>query len=328
MQSLRVSLLGTARVALDPVPGELRLTRQALALLAYLVLHRNRRFSRDVLATVFWGEHDERHARCCLNTAFWRLRCVLEPRRAQRGRYLIVTPAGDVGFDPSSEYSLDAEVFESLVAGPLAKPSDALDAADADALQRAVALYTGELLEGFYDEWALEERRRIHRLYTEALSRLMAFHAGRGATDASLACARRLLHDDPLREEVHQVMMRTYLASGQRALAIRQYGRCRALLAEELGVCPSAETQQLYARILESGNDGTATAHITTYARTIEQASETLRVLAQRLDETRAQLGSVVELVEQLRDPPRGAAKQHATHEGERPRLRAAPTVP
>jgi DNA-binding SARP family transcriptional activator len=47
--------------------------------------------------------------------------------------------------------------------------------------------------------------------------------------------------------------MRAHAAAGNRADALRAYERCRCLLAEELGVSPSPQTEAVYLDILRSG---------------------------------------------------------------------------
>jgi DNA-binding SARP family transcriptional activator len=44
--------------------------------------------------------------------------------------------------------------------------------------------------------------------------------------------------------------MRAYDAAGDRALALRQFHRCRALIRQRLGVEPSPETRTLFASLL------------------------------------------------------------------------------
>lgn len=43
--------------------------------------------------------------------------------------------------------------------------------------------------------------------------------------------------------------MRLYFKNGQRAQALRQYEKCREILASELAVSPVEETQILYTQI-------------------------------------------------------------------------------
>ena len=44
--------------------------------------------------------------------------------------------------------------------------------------------------------------------------------------------------------------MRAHVAIGDRALALRQFHRCRALLRQRLGTEPSPETRALFASLL------------------------------------------------------------------------------
>ena len=249
MNRLRITLLGSVGVSIDGEAGELRLTRRAISLLSYLVLHRDRRFTREVLTAVFWGDHDERHARRCLNTALWRLRRVLEPRTGASGRWLRTNVAGEIGFTPDEDCAIDVDRFERLVRGPLAKPAHTLRPAEIAGLEEAVAVYAGDLLEGFYDDWILAERERLRRAYGEALTQLVRYHAEAAHPEASLDFARRLLAVDPLREEAHRAVIRGHAAIGQRELALKQYAACRAILAGELGVTPSPETEELRWRL-------------------------------------------------------------------------------
>ena len=79
---------------------------------------------------------------------------------------------------------------------------------------------------------------------------------------ADLGCGRhaqvvsqlhRLLADYPLREELWALLMRALYSSGRQAEALEAYAQAREVIADELGVDPSAELQQLYERILRAG---------------------------------------------------------------------------
>jgi len=114
-----------------------------------------------------------------------------------------------------------------------------------------VALYRRDFLDGFYDDWIINERYRLEMLFIEALARLMVGHEAQGGHDAALTTALRLLHHDPLREDAHRVAMRAYCRLGQRNVALEQYLRCREIVQEELGTEPMVETTELYQAILE-----------------------------------------------------------------------------
>jgi DNA-binding SARP family transcriptional activator len=247
MDTLDISLFGGMRVVHHNSAAEIRLTRAVQALLAYLLLFRQRRHSREVLTELFWPDCDEEQARGCLSTALWRLRRGLEPAGTPRGAYVITTAAGEIRFNSESAYWLDIAAFEEPIVRLLTRPPAALDPAECEKMASALALYTGDLLEGFYEDWALRERERLRELYLSGLTYLLHAYHAHGAFDKSVACAQRMLQHDPLRENVHRELIQVYLAMGERAQALRQYAQCREILRTELDVEPMAETQALYA---------------------------------------------------------------------------------
>ena len=254
MSALRVSLLGTVRVDHRGRSSETGLGRAVKGLLGYLALFSKRIHSREVLAGIFWGDSSEDRARSCLSTTLWRLRKVLEPSPLPTGAYLVTTPTGEIGFNRESDYWIDVEDFESKVRTFLAEPCESLRADAIRQVENALNLYKGELLEGFYDEWALRERERIRALFVKCQIHLLHHYRHRHAWEKGLVCAQNILNLDPLREEIHREMMRLYYHNGQRALALRQYATCREILATELSIAPMEETQFLYAQISQKND--------------------------------------------------------------------------
>jgi DNA-binding SARP family transcriptional activator len=250
MSVLSIHLFGGLRVTSAILSSDVKVPHSVQPLLAYLMVRRSCSHPRDVLAGVLWPDQSQGSARNCLNTALWRLRSILEPDRTLRGTYLVTTLAGDVAFNTDSDFFLDADVFEEQALQFLKLPVGITDNAQAHAFENILNLYQGELLEGFYYDWALQERERLRCLYLDAQAHLMAYYKQHHAYEAGLVCGRKILYHDPLREEVYREMIRLYLASGQRPLAIRQYQICQEVLHKELGIPPMEETQALYTQIV------------------------------------------------------------------------------
>ena len=100
MTILHIKLFGGFHVRDVAAAADVKVTPNLQHLLAYLLLFRHRAYARDVLMELFWGDHDEAHARACLNTALWRLRGLLEPPgRVEKGHFLLTTAAGEVSFN-------------------------------------------------------------------------------------------------------------------------------------------------------------------------------------------------------------------------------------
>ena len=101
-----------------------------------------------------------------------------------------------------------------------------------------------------YEDWASAERERLSTLYLSGATRLARLLLDAGQTVEMLLWCQRVIRMDTCWEEAYRLLMRGYMANGNRPLAIRVYEQCRAALAEELGVEPMAETKRLYEEIV------------------------------------------------------------------------------
>ena len=243
-----MEFLGRARVLADG--RELILSRKCLSLLAYLALHRDIDHPRDVLIEKFWADREPTQARSNLGSALCRLRKVLTFGGTTP---LELSPLGEPRLASSAPISADIWAFESGVESALAAPQGALAQAQATSLGVSLLRYKGDLLLGWYDDWILVERERLHMLRLRSLRRLMEHHIASGDFESGLATGQAALRLEPLDEGVQQRVIELYAQIGQRAGALRQYERLASLLKVELGVAPSRETKALIDRIRNEG---------------------------------------------------------------------------
>ena len=124
MPTLKLYLLGNPRIEYAGQPIALT-SQKAMALLFYVTLHGQAPLSRGKLATMFWEDSDERHARRSLNDALYRLRQALPDSDH------IVATREWVQFSDSSDYWVDVEEFEHALEGISTAP-------DALSINRAV----------------------------------------------------------------------------------------------------------------------------------------------------------------------------------------------
>jgi ABC-type oligopeptide transport system substrate-binding subunit/DNA-binding SARP family transcriptional activator len=234
MPALRLFLLGPLDIRFDGQPLPRPPTLKSQSLFAYLALHRQRPQPRDRLADLFWGDRPERRARRSLTTALWHI------RRCLPDEDWLLSDVHSAQLDPAADLWLDVAEFEALAAR-----------SDLGSLQSAVALYRGDFMDGFYDDWVLNQRYRVETLFAEALARLMVGLEAEGKPDRALTTALRLLQHDPLREDAHRLAMRALCRLGQRNAALEQYRRCRETVRQELGAEPMVETTELYQAILD-----------------------------------------------------------------------------
>lgn len=295
MNTLHISLFGRVKIVHDHRPIEPKNSNMAQMLLAYLLLER-RYYPREVLTDLFWGHYSQSRARSCLSTTLWRLRRLLEPEGVPRGTYLLTTATGEVGFNWESDHWLDVAIFEETIRQFLKKPVQALETVEAQSLEATLGLHAGELLEGFYDEWALRKRERLRQLYLKGLTHLMRYYHHHGAYEQSLAYGHQILNHDPLRENIHRQIMRLHWEHGHLALAIRQYQTCCQMLAAELNIAPMEETQALYAQIVSASNSSLTTINLPC----LQQALQQLQQATMEFKRAQEKLTQATRLVEQV----------------------------
>jgi DNA-binding SARP family transcriptional activator len=250
MQLLHLSLLGG--IECRTVDGaEVRFpTRKTSALLAYLAGNPGQHHSREKLAGLLWADNGEAEARASCRKAISRLRQAL-PTDC---RDCLVVDSLSLCLR-TDRVAVDSRLFEQAAAG-----------ATPESLENAVSLYRGPFLDGFkdcgeaFENWLLTEQRRLEELLLQCLHRLLEHYVATGGIDRAIQVALRLLAIDPLQEGVHRTLMRLYMYQDRLGSALDQYNRCRDLLASELGLSPSPETELLkdeLARISPGGEEST-----------------------------------------------------------------------
>jgi DNA-binding SARP family transcriptional activator len=230
---LEVRLLGPFELRADATPVVLASTR-AQSLLAYLALRHGAPQRRDRVAFLLWPESTGQQARTNL-------------------RHVLHTLRGAI---PHADRHLRATA-QTLALHDVSTDVQAFDAALADKDDAAAAnLYRGDLLDGWYDDWVAAEREEYRRRMMAALDRLVPMREAAGDLGAATRYAERARALDRLAEAPYRMLIRLHDAQGDRARAVRIYHECVAMLEDELGVGPSAETRALYEALLPSG--GTA----------------------------------------------------------------------
>jgi DNA-binding SARP family transcriptional activator len=240
--SMRFYLLGDVHIERQNSTSVVVLPRSTQGLLVYLLVYRDRSHSREVLADRLWSEQEGDRARASLSTALWRLRGIIEPNSASRGTYLQQIARNEIKFNTDSPFWLDLDVLETIISAVLKKRVDELTEHEITETESALELYRGDLLEGYYGDWAVGERERLRALYLDGLWVAMEHRAQRGGYQRALAHGHKALRLEPIREDIHRMVMDIYARSGRAGQALLQFDTCRRLLRKELGIAPMQET--------------------------------------------------------------------------------------
>jgi DNA-binding SARP family transcriptional activator len=253
MSDLKIRLFGKFSVHNDnqPAPGFDAYKEQEL--LSYLLLHRNRPHSRETLAGLLWGDVPTEKSKKYLRQALWHIQAALD---AGLGGGTVLSVEHDwVQLNACDALWLDVEVFERAFMPVRDRRGADLNGERLAALQAAVKIYRGDLLEGWYQDWCLYERERLQNMYLVMLDKLMCFCEERGKFELGQHYGSLVLRHDRAHERTHRQLMTFQYLSGDRTAALRQFERCAAALEEELGVKPDKLTAALYQRIRADHGD-------------------------------------------------------------------------
>ena len=247
---LRVTVAGPVAVEVDGTAVDAgALGRLGRLALAYLVCERRRPVPRDELAEVLWGDQLPRSWEQLLRGNASKLRAVL----------------GAAGLDPAVGLSTafgayqvrlppDAVVDVEEAEAALERALAALRAGHGEEAQRAAALTVDVAARGFLPGWSGHwvERRQaeLRELHLRALEVLAQAAGARGQWAQAAAAGEEAVTIEPLRESAYQVLMASHAGAGNRGEALRAYERCRRSLVEELGISPSAATEDAYLGLL------------------------------------------------------------------------------
>jgi TolB-like protein/DNA-binding SARP family transcriptional activator len=228
---LSLQLLGglSGEQAGEPLTGGVT-RRHALALLALLAGARGAGMSRDKLLAYLWPAVHTERGRHLLSNTLYHLRQALGSGIVEGKSELLRLGTEAVRVD----------VWDL---------QDALAACD---WERAVALYRGPFLDGFFlsgaaefEHWVEGERQRLSRLYAKALREMAEAQEAAGDASAAVPWWHRLAGHEPLDGAVALRLMRALAASDNPAGALQHARVHRALLEQELGIEPDPRVQSL-----------------------------------------------------------------------------------
>jgi two-component SAPR family response regulator len=243
--SIRVYCLGTFRVFSGDceVTQEQWVSAKARDLLAYFVTFRREPVLLDRVFDALWPEKTAQ-SKTAFHTALYRMRQAL--RTEVHTSKFILAEAGEYHLD-AAHFHVDVDEFEALIARARTTRDEREAAGYYD---QAISLYNGDYLDNLYYDWLLPERRRLSETTLNALRALAAGRANEGNYEAAQALLQHAITLDPLLEDLYCDLMRYCAEVGNRTGVVRQYQLLSQHLGDELGVPPSATTQDLYAQLM------------------------------------------------------------------------------
>ena len=244
------------------------------AVLAMLLINRNRPVSVESLINAVWGEDPVPAARTSIQAHVSNLRRLLRTAGVDPYQTLASAPPGYQLSVPDADCDLGRFVGEKA-AGIQAGAAGHFDEASHH-LSLALAEWRGPVLDdlrdfAFVDAFAtalMEEKVAAHTARAEA-------EIARGRAGAVIGELEVLTAEHPYREPLWAQLITAYYVTERQSDALGAYRRLKAALAEGLGIDPGPTVSALHERILRQEPLGEKREALTTHKRGVYRRETT-----------------------------------------------------
>lgn len=242
---VRIDVVGAVAVS----NGDLRVAggalggRRARVVLVALALA-GQAIPAERLAAMVWAGEPPPTWQPALRGVIRALRTALSPIGLGEQNLITTEPAG-YALHPAA--TTDLGIARASLIDAESHPTDALRLA-----LPASALNGRDLLPAEDADWLRPQRSAVDQLKLRAVEVILGAARSEQDHHRALAAARDLLDQHPLDERAHRILIGALDQAGDRAGAVQAFDQCRMLLAEELGIDPSADTVNVYLHALRA----------------------------------------------------------------------------
>ena len=211
-------------------------TAKTEELFAFLLCFGRTPVSRDSVMESLWPESDPQKAMDMLNVTTYNLRKSLN----SIGMKDCIKSSRSSLWIEGDFFTCDVNRFEEILKEFL--PGRAHSIRE---MERAINFYQGDYLEEKDYLWAQDIREEMKKAFLKILEEVSELYFNDGMTAPAIDSLKRILASDPLKEEIHEKLIRLYLHLGNRVEAERQYRLLKELLLRELGIEPDKGIKKL-----------------------------------------------------------------------------------
>ncbi|GIF77447.1 AfsR/SARP family transcriptional regulator [Asanoa siamensis] len=250
MARVQFKLLGPLEVRVDDQLLQIGSPKHRI-LLASLLLEPGRTVGTAELIEAIWGAAPPDNQRSALQVCVARTRALLEKTL---GSSLISTERDGYRIDVDPD-TVDVQVFQAWLSQARQRAAASDDDGEARALAQALTLWRGEALADIPSDALHAQCGQMlieHRLRAAERQIDLQLRAGRHVDVVSELTT--LAARNPLREKLWLQLMTALDRCGRRAEALTTFHTARRRLADEIGIQPGDDLQQLYLRILRGGS--------------------------------------------------------------------------
>ena len=227
--------------------------RQGRLAFAFLAANWHRPIGRDQLVSVVWPDGSPRELDGALSAILSKLRAVFKKAAVDGGRDCIDVQVGTIQLrlPPDTWIDID-EAANALDEAEGALRAGKIPSAWSHA-NIVVSIARRPFLADEEAAWIEARRTNLRSLLVRGLETLSTISATNGEPALAVQYAAEIIELEPFREMGYRHLMWLHARMGNRAEALRVFGKCRELFRDELGACPSQETEAAFLEILRAG---------------------------------------------------------------------------
>lgn len=213
-------------------------TTKAMELFAYFIKNANQTISKEKILEDLWPDMNPEQTTKWLHTYVYQIRSAMK-KFGMKDNLVYKNKAYSL---KATGINSDADRFETFIHHSMTEENDH----SIECLAKAILLYRGEYLEGWYNKWIMEEKNRLEHIYLTALERLSGLYMEEEEYSYAVNCLLLILKTNPLSENAHEMLINIYEKTGNRMAIINQYEEYCRIIKNELGIEPKEEIKDLY----------------------------------------------------------------------------------
>ena len=227
-------------------------SRQARALLAFLICERAHATAKEQLAEALWHEDLPKAWHSALKSLISKLRRFLSEFGTVTGTAVIESQFGCYQLRLPEGSWVDLEEAYNAID----RAEGMVRYADYDAawgfVNVGLAISRRPFLPGDDTPWVLQQRQQIKDLLVRALDCYINICLNTNQETLAVKMSLEALELDHYRETSYYNLMSSHMAAGNPAEALRVYQSCKDVLSRELGVEPSSAIEGLHLQVLDT----------------------------------------------------------------------------
>jgi DNA-binding SARP family transcriptional activator len=262
-------VLGPLELTAGDTPVSLG-SRKQRAVLAMLVMNRNRVVGSEALIDAVWGQRAKQEARASLHTYVSNLRRLLNDAGVDGRTVLAAAPTGYRLTVPDIDCDIGRFVSEKT-AGLRAAAAGQFDLASRH-LSAGLAEWRGRVLEDIADfEFVAAFAAALVDDKVDMYTALAESEIACGRGSSVISALEGLVAEHPYREPLWAQLIIAYYIAERQSDALDAYRRLKTALSEDLGIDPGPTVRGLHGRILRQEVLDVRRAAVTAAASTLDR---------------------------------------------------------